>query len=724
MGLLFTAIFILLPHSQLPGLQKFLDRLEGIAYDVRLLATLPEQPRSVDAKVVIIDIDEKSMREQGRFPWTRTKIAELTEKLMAAGVVVAAFDVFFSEPETNAMVELSQTVPELQSLLQEKLPEIIKDVDADLRFQDVLANSEAVLGFLLHNEQQVSIGQLPNSSVNWLLPESTKAYVWGFDAAIANIEMLQSAAIGGGFINAVGDPDGFIRRAALVARYQDQLYPSLALETARVYALVDEIETQTFEEDGVQLFQGIKLKDRWIETDEYGQVLIPYKGRQNSFPYYSATDVMTGRIGLETLAGTVAFIGTSAAGLADLRATPVGNQYPGVEVHANVFESLIHPEYMPFQPNESVAIDLLLTAITGLLLAYLLPKRSATAMGLIALSMLVFHVSFNWYLWVEHNVSLNYVLLLVLVLWLSIYFSTTAHFAESRNKEQMQEMFGQYVPPAYVEKLLVTGKSLKPERREMTVLFSDIRNFTAISERFTPEQLSDFLNVYLSHATETIFQNSGTVDKYVGDMVMAFWNAPLPDEKHAQKAVITALAMKQLTENLSMEFRAKNWPEIKTGTGISTGDMNVGDMGSKHRSSYTVLGDAVNLGARLESLTKHYGVAILVSEETYAQCEDLLFRYIDRVTVVGKDKPVAIYEPICLTAESLPIHNNLVKQNDLAFEAYYRQDWDQAAELFQKLQQQKLLTTRVYELFLANIESLKTQDLPSDWDGVTRHSKK
>lgn len=724
MGILLTSIFILLPHSKIEGVQKFLSRLDGIAYDVRLLATLPTEQRKTDVNVVIVDIDEKSMMEQGRFPWTRTKVAELVDKLMAAGVAVTAFDIFFAESEPNPLVELNVRVPQIEGYFGDEMATLVRDVDADLSFSQALEQSESVLGFLLHNDALLTVGQLPPSVINWTIPDNTQAYVRSYEAAVANISILQNSAIGGGFINAVGDPDGFIRRAALVAQYNGELYPSLALEAARIYTLVDAIETQTFEQDELQLFQAIKIKDQWIETDEYGQVLIAYKGKQRSFPYYSATDILHGRIGAEELAGAVVFIGTSATGLADLRATPVGNQYPGVEVHANVFESLIHPEFMPFEPNETVAINFLMTLITGLLLAIFLPKRGATTILAIALGFILFHIGFNWYLWTEYRVSLAYFIQLALVVLLSIYFSTTAFFVESKNKKQMKEMFGQYVPPAYVEKLLVSGKVLTPERREMTVLFNDIRNFTSISEKFTPEQLSEFLNIYLSQATEIIFNNNGTVDKYVGDMVMAFWNAPLDDENHAQNAVLTALLMQQTAENLSIEYANRDWPDIKTGTGISTGQMNVGDMGSKHRSSYTVLGDAVNLGARLEGLTKYYGVGIIVAETTYEACNGILFRFLDKVTVVGKDMAVSIYEPICLKNEASSIHSNNLDKHNAAYRAYYEQQWDEATKLFLALKSQKVFSTKVYDIFLANIEKYRQLELPENWDGVTKHARK
>ncbi|MER2491973.1 CHASE2 domain-containing protein [Catenovulum sediminis] len=726
MGMLLTAIFVVLPYSQLSGVQNTLNRLEGILYDIRLNATLPAVPRKVAERVVIIDIDEKSMREQGRFPWSRAKLAELVDTLMAAGVIVAAFDIFFAEPEENLIAQLSQQLPDMDEPVAHYLQQVKTQVDADIRLANSLQDAEVVLGFLMHDEAQLAIGHLPESPLIWQPTENSKAYVRQFQAVIANIQSLQSSASGGGFINAIGEQDGFIRKAALVARYQDKLYPSLALETARIYTLSDEIETRVYRQGSIEMFQAVKIADTWIETDEYGQILIPYKGKQGSFPYYSATDVMTGRVGMEELAGTVVFVGTSAVGLADLRATPVGNQYPGVEVHANVFESLLHPEYMPFQPGETEAISLILVILTGILLAIVIPRQGPTVIVMFAGVMLAAHIALNWYLWSQYNVSLPYLILILLILTHAIYYSTTGYFNEASNRKQIKNMFGQYVPPAYLDKLMKAGKELelKSEKRDMTVLFTDVRSFTSISEQFTPEELSEYLNRYFSVVTKVIFDHRGTIDKYVGDMVMAFWNAPLDDDKHAENAVHTALIMQAETDSLSVEFQAKGWPAIKTGTGISTGPMNVGDMGSVYRRSYTVLGDSVNLGSRLEGLTKFYGVSILVSDTTMERCSNIAFRHIDKVKVVGKDNAVNIYEPIGIQQDLSSLHEQFLTLHQEGIDAYFKRDWDKATKMFSQLLEQKLLSIQVYQLYLKRIDQLRQENLPADWDGVMKHARK
>ena len=381
---------------------------------------------------------------------------------------------------------------------------------------------------------------------------------------------------------------------------------------------------------------------------------------------------------------------------------------------------------MPFQPNVSEEILFVLTVLTGLVLSLLMPKQGPTTIIFLALTFLALHIGANWYLWAGHNVSLPYFILVALTLTLSIYFSTTGYFSEAQNKKQITNMFGQYVPPAYLDKLIRAGKELelKSERREMTVLFTDVRKFTSISEGMTPEELSSYLNKYFSVVTEIIFDYHGTIDKYVGDMVMAFWNAPLDTPNHAEQAVLTALKMTEETESLSVEFQAKGLPKLQTGTGISTGLMSVGDMGSKYRRSYTVLGDSVNLGSRLEGLTKYYGVSILVSETTQAACPNIGFRKIDTVQVVGKNVPVEIYEPLGLRENLSSMHESLLLKHQKAMLYYFAQEWGHAEQLFTELLEQKILSTKVYLLYLERIASLKEQSLPDDWDGVMKHVRK
>ena len=726
-GMLLTAFVINLHFVNLASVQQLLQRVEGMLYDIRLLATLPETPRRVDEQVVIIDIDEKSMHEQGRYPWSRSKVSELVKILMDSGVVVVGFDVFFAEAERNPVEQIIANNQQLPSALSEKIQNLASSVDADKAFASTLQESEVVLGFLFDNSAK-SIGLLPESVIDWHIMAEQRSEIGVYSSVLANLEVIQSSASGAGFINSVPESDGFIRRASLVLSYQGRLYPSLALEVARVYTLADRIEAVSKSSGGISWLQGLTFGKNLIPTNEKGQVLIPFKGEKYSFPYISATDVLNHRVPPELLDGAVAFIGTSAVGLADLRTTSVGVQYPGVEVHANVFESLIHPDILPVEPDITLAVLFSLLILTGVILSLSMAKQGPAVILVISLLSLTLHIGFNWYLWSAMKISLPLFQILLLIIILSLYYGGSGFVSENHKRKQIKSMFNQYVPPAYISKLLRSGKGLdlKSERRIMSVLFADIRNFTTLSEQFTAEELSDFMQQYLTEVTGIIFNNHGTIDKYVGDMVMAFWNAPLDDEKHAYNAVMTALTMIRATEKLTRVFQEKNWPAVTIGVGISSGEMNVGDMGSTYRKAYTVLGDAVNLGSRIESLTKYYGVDILINELAYQQVskEGVLCRKIDIIKVKGKHHAVNVYQPLGLEHEIDVPTKNYLQRHQQAMACYLEGDWQQAKDMFGKLQHSALLSTKVYDIYLTRLQSLEGTLANEHWNGVFSHSEK
>jgi adenylate cyclase len=725
-GVLITLLAASLALFSTGPIASLINRVEGILYDTRLQLTLPSTPRQFDETVVIIDIDEKSMQTQGRFPWSRVKIAELVTKLTDAGVIVIAFDIFFAEPEINPVTQITTQVPNLPAQYKHALTQIIHKVDADTQFADALSSNDTVLGFLLSDDELFFKGTPPKTSLVWQTQAQENAQMGEFSGAIANIPMLQNTAAGNGFINSHSDNDGFIRKAALVNRVGNTLYPSLALEAARLYTLADTIETRSNILDGITLFEGIKFQDKWIQTDEYGQILIPYKGGAHSFNYYSATDVLTDKIGIDELEGTVAFIGTSAIGLADLRATPVGLQYPGVEVHANIFEGLIHPEILPTKPNWALGANLLIIIILGASFSFLSHNKNARFIAAISLGMATTFISLNIYLWLVQKISLPLFIPLLLIVLLASYYIFIGSIAEMKHSRKIKSMFNQYVPPDHIDQLILQGNDLSGQsiRKNMTVLFADIRGFTSLSENMTPHQLSDYLNQYLSAITQIIFSHNGTIDKYVGDMVMAFWNAPLDDKHHAKHGVETAIAIIKALPKINDELAQQGQPPINTGIGLSTGLMNVGDMGSIYRKAYTVLGDAVNLGARVENLTKFYGVSILVTDKTMSACPHIKFRLIDKVNVVGKTTATQLFEPIDFENT---IHADKLAEIEKSYNAmthFYNKNWQHALILFQELENTSIFSSHVYTIFIKRILETDLDTLAKDWNGAFIHTTK
>lgn len=723
LGLAMTALVIAIQHFG--ETSPTLERINGLIYDIRLEATI--QPRETETTILILDLDERSMQAEGRWPWSRFKIAKMIEKLAEDGAVVVALDIMFSEPEPNhvsSVINLLQNEGADNNILG-LLNSYTEQADADIAFSEAIQSTDTVISMLFNETDEIQAGTLPSPVIRFDTDDLEHIASHTYFGYVANIELFNQTAPGIGFMNALPESDGFIRSTLLFANHNNQFYPSLALETTRLYSLADEVQVQTADLEGVRTITGVKIGRQTIPTDAIGKVLVPFKGPARSFKYISATDLLNDRVPPGTFDSAIVFVGTSAVGNADLRSTPVGVQYPGVEVHANVAEALLYPEYLPSVPDWMIAGILVLLLLIGLLLSLVLPALGPLTIAVFGIVLIGSLIWFDFYMWSEQKISLAMATPLLLSFGLTIMNIAVGFFTESGKRKQIKGIFDQYVPPAHIEKMLQNPELLNTagERKEMSVLFSDIRSFTTISEKLTAADLANLLNRYFSPITQSIFEHQGTIDKYVGDMVMAFWNAPLNDEDHAEHSIMCAFKMLEITEELTREFVEEGWPAIKIGVGINTGEMNVGDMGSEYRRAYTVLGDAVNLGSRLEGLTKFYGVELLVSEFTVAKCPKMSFRPIDKVRVKGKDKAVSILEPI---------HPDIAQRADVvdelnrykaAYDFYLAQDWPTATEKFNALLALNP-DRKVYSIYLERIDILIENPPGDDWDGSFTHTSK
>jgi len=657
-----------------------LEDLEQLAYDFRFeyvgVKTAANNP-----KILIIDIDDTSLDQEGRWPWSRQKIAQLTAKLQAAGVAVITFDIQFSEHERNPAKQLLQqpSVQKKSLFFRQQLRDLEKIVDADEQFATQLKASQTtqtVIGFLFQH-QQTPLPQTNNKSLapspvvfngHTHLPVtsylSTGYLTTGYltTGYLTSLAKLQKAANGNGFITIKPDSDGILRRALLVIRHQDTFYPSLALETLRVYKKETHIYVNSVVDNkqnpSTQAITGINIGITSISTNAIGEILIPYPEETEIFPHYSATDVLNGRIDKQLLNNNIVFIGSSALRLNDLRTTPLMTGYPGVQIQALITHALLHPQIIPIEPDWMTGAILTILLVIGVLLSLSLPFCHAFLLRILLFALPISYLVFNSYCWYEQQLNIPIVMPLALILAILITHLSSQAFHNRQQKQLIRSMFDQYVPPSHINRLLRNDhgkRCFEGERREMTVLFADIRNFTSLSEKLSSNEIKRVLNLYFTPITKVILQQQGIIDKYVGDMVMAFWNAPLEDKHHAEHAVKAALAMLEVTQMLKATLAKENLPSFEIGIGISTGFMNVGDMGSEHRRAYTVIGDTVNLGARLESLTKHYKVKLLITEKTKIACHTLnpktkqasslwVFRHIDCVRVKGREEAVNIYE--------------------------------------------------------------------------------
>lgn len=748
-GLLITlsilAVQYLGEHSDL------LVRINGIIYDTRLNTML--EPRQTEPEIIILDLDERSMQAEGRWPWPRFKIARMVEKLAEGGAIVVAMDIMYSEPELNPIDKVVSFLEKDQSDLSviDAVAKHHSDANADLRLSEAIQTTDTVLSMLFNEDAAIRAGTLPRNTIKFYpeeQPDQIKAKLntaehWTkyatplneqqlatiatpkYQGYVNNINILQEVAPGVGFMNATTDSDGFIRSTRLVSNYNNQFYPSLSLEAVRLFSLVDDIQVLTAENNDEFVITAVMLNDKKIPTDATGRVLIPFKGPARSYKYISATDLLNDRLPEDAFDSAIVFVGTSAVGNADLRSTPVGVQYPGVEVHANIADVLLNTQYLPSSPDWMQGGILVLLVLIGFILSLILPALGPLLIAAFGVVIIIALVFFDFYMWSVNKISFSMATPLLLAFSLTIVNIAVGFFTESNKRKQIKGMMDQYVPPAHVDKILKDPSLLNTagERKEMSVLFSDIRSFTSISEKLTAMELADLLKRYFSPICESIFQHSGTIDKFVGDMVMAFWNAPLNDENHAENSIICAFDMLKITDKLTEEFVKEGWPEIKIGVGINTGEMNVGDMGSEHRRNYTVLGDSVNLGSRLEGLTKYYGVQLLVSEFTLEKCPNLTFRPIDKVKVKGKDEAVAIFEPLDPAIADKPEVLQELEEYLVAYRSYLAQQWSEAIEKFSALVG-KNPDRKVYSIYLEHIDILKDNPPGADWDGSFTHTSK
>ena len=457
-----------------------------------------------------------------------------------------------------------------------------------------------------------------------------------------------------------------------------------------------------------------------IPVDEAVTALIPYRGKQKSYKYLSAVDVMNERADVADLKGKIVLVGTTAPGLLDLRATPVEAVYPGVEVHANMISGMLDRNIKQ-KPPYVVGAEVVLLLLAGSAMALLLPLLNPLKSLLVTVAVLFAVVFGNLIMFHYGNLVLPLASGLALIALLFALNMSYGYFVEARGKNQITGLFGQYVPPELVDEMARNPAefNMAPRAEELTVLFSDVRGFTTISESLSPEDLSVYINDYLTTMSLVIREgHRGTLDKYIGDAIMAFWGAPVRDPAHAKHALLAAMDMQKTAKTLNEKFKAKGWPMFKIGVGVNSGVMRVGDMGSQIRRAYTVMGDAVNLGSRLEGITKEYGADIVAGEGTRNAVSEIVFRELDRVRVKGKDEAVAIFEPIGMQGQVEKSKLDEIKLYAQFLRLYRAQDWDQAELQLFNLQKMVPENALYSHTFVERISYLRANPPGTDWDGA------
>lgn len=727
-------LIVFLVHAS--GLYRlgFVEQMENLAYDKHLVWTMPG---TKDNSVVIVDIDEVSLTAEGRWPWPRNKLALMIEQLFERYEVgIVGFDIVFAEPDESSglgvLEDLAADELKASESFVNQLQLIRPELDYDGIFAETIQKYPVVLGYYFN----VGGGSLQTPRTG-MLPEPTfdRAAFQGKNISFlpasgygSNLAALTSSALGAGHFSQQPDIDGVVRRVPMLIRFEDNYYASLSLEIARQVLGADEIvprfEQPLFDSRGYPGLEWLYVGNRRVPVDRSVKSLVPFRGGQGSFNYVPATQVLHGVADKDTLKGKIVLVGTSAPGLLDLRATPMEEVYPGVEVHANLVAGILNGSMLqaPAYTLGAEVILLLLVGI-GMIIAgsVLSPLNTTlfTVLGIFA------YLGFNHLVWSMGHIVLPVASGIMMVLAMFLMHMSYGYFIETRGKRQITGLFGQYIPPELVDEMAKapTQYSLAAESKELTVLFSDVRGFTTLSEGLAPNELSELMNDFLTPMTEIIHHSRGTIDKYMGDAIMAFWGAPLSDDEHARHALEAGMEMLTRLNEINQEFKQRGWAPIKIGVGLNTGVMNVGNMGSEFRMAYTVLGDAVNLGSRLEGLTKNYGVEIICSESTVKSVPEYAYRELDRVRVKGKAKPVAIYEPLCLKSELDRDWKKELKLYAETMRLYRAQQWDMAELNFVNLERMSR-SPGLYKMYARRVAHFRKVSPPSDWDGVFDHQSK
>ena len=742
-----TLIPVVLALLQAAGLWRlpFIDRLDHFIEDVRLRATMP---RTFDPRIVIVDIDDPSLQQLGQWPWGRDQLAQLsTELLVRQQAAVLAFDVLIAEPDRSSALDSLRALadgplrnqPEFVAHVERLAPSL----DHDAIFARAIAGRPVALGYYLtRTPEPRATGHLPAPVLPMQIFPAGQVYGTGWNGFGASIDVLARAAPTAGFFNVLArdSDDGIVRSVPLIARYDGPAapagyYESLALATYRLARGMPEVVPEMAAGSppgGRPIFEALRLGGgdsvRRVPVDQTASVRVPFRGpggaQGGSFRYVAAADVLRGRLAPGELRGKIVMVGATAPGLQDVRATPVGGTYPGVEVHANIVSGMLDGR-LTVVPDYAPGYGVVTVFLAGLLLAVGMSVLPAFRAMLLGAGVVAALVALNTALYLQAGLVLPLAAALVMTAAAFVINMSWSYFVESRARRNLARLFGTYVPPQLVDEMVVRPErySMRAESKELTVMFCDMRGFTELSESMTPTELQALLNTVFSRLTDIISRHRGTVDKYMGDCVMAFWGAPVDMPDHAALAVQAAFEMAAAVRQIDEEHRATGRPRIAAGIGLNTGVMSVGDMGSAVRRSYTVVGDAVNLAARLEGLGLHYGVQIVASEATRRAAPAFEWEELDAVRVRGSARAVAIFTPLARAGALDPTQSALLERWNEALAAYRSQRFATAVALLASLRARDAKKV-LYGLYAQRLASMAAQPKNPNWDGATRFENK
>jgi adenylate cyclase len=683
-------------------------------------------PRAQTARpVVIVDIDEASLKEIGQWPWPRTMVGDLVTRLRADGALVIGFDVIFAEPDRMSPAVAAKSFRGLDAESRDKLA--------------ALPSNDTLLAEAIRKAGGVIVGQTaaghaaplvdgkasPQAGFAILGPDPRWRLVT-FPGLLRNIPEIEQAAAGRGLFSIDPESDGIVRRVPVVMEAQDQLVPSLTMEMLRVVSRASAILIRT-DKAGVR---SVAVPGLEVPTDGRGQFWV-YFNKRDPARFVSATDVLNGRVAADRFRGRLVLIGTSATGLLDTKTTPVAPDMPGVEVHAQILENVLTKSLLA-APGYALGGEIMAAIILGLaiiIVAPMLPAGIVAALGGVLIAGLI---GISWYFFVAHHLLIDFTYPLISCWLIYLVLTFVNYFREQQQRQQIRHAFGFYVSPALVEQLARSPEKLVlgGEERRMTILFSDVRGFTTISEHYKddPQGLTRLMNRFLTPLTDAILERKGTIDKYIGDAIMAFWNAPVDDDEHEASACDAALEMLARAEALNIELKREAQADggvympLRIGIGLNSGPCVVGNMGSDFKFNYSVLGDTVNLASRLESRTKDYRLSLVIGSRTAERAKaKFATMEIDLIQVKGKKQPEVVFTVLGRTeVADDPRCGELCDLNAQMLAAYRKQQWDEALRLIDRCHKvaNGFGVDGLYDMYAERIEAYRASPPPPDWTGV------
>ena len=682
-------------------------------------------PRAQTSRpVVIVDLDEASQKAIGQWPWPRTVMADLISRITQLGAVAIGFDIVFPEPDRMSPAVAEKSFTGIDPETRAKLDSLPSNDDV---FADAIKHGPVVVGQAgAGTATPATPGETALQTGFAVRGPDPAPYLVTFPGLLRNVPVIEEAATGRGLFSINPETDGIIRRVPVIMEAQGSLVPSLTMEMLRIVTKSSAILVRV-DEAGVQ---AVAVPGLEVPTDRNGQFWVHFN-KHDQARFVSAKDILQGNVPADRMQGRLVLIGTSAIGLLDLKTTPVEAAMPGVEVHAQILESVLTKSLL-LQPNYAIGAELLLAVVFGLAMIIAAPLLSATVVVLVGAAMVAGLIGLSIYLFVEHNLLIDFTYPLISTWLIYLVLTFVNYFREQKQRQQIRSAFGYYLSPHMVEQLARSPERLVlgGEERRMTILFSDVRGFTTISEHYKddPQGLTRLMNRFLTPLTNAIIERKGTIDKYIGDAIMAFWNAPVDDDDQEANACDAALTMQERAAALNVELKREAdanggvYMPLRIGIGLNTGPCVVGNMGSDFRFNYSVLGDTVNFASRLEARTKDYRLPLVIGSRTAEGAKDKFATMeIDLIQVKGKTQPEVVYAVLGRAAVEQDARCPQLRDLNGQMLAHFRkQQWDETMAIIERCRKvaDGFDVAGLYDMYVERIETYRADPPGADWDGV------